>query len=402
MAKYKMPKIAGMICPECHRKVPDVYREAPDGTLTLKCEQCGSWFAYDYVDEVWKKCEIGKPYDPKGTSLEFLDHPLSRKQAVSIYRLPEEMDLVFEFNYVVFEKYPEQAIEICSRLSSLCFTKGCVNLTQAQYQNPKKEVYIAGRIVVFATSKHHYPMEPKNADDPALDCTLVHAYNPSLAEPNLVENKLSPEKVYRLYGIEPHYNVEPLFEFNYVDFRKHPKFAIDLCNRLSSLVYMRGYLTLDTAIDRKNGVRIPGRIVVIASKPPQGQIQPPLIYPTLKQDTKVKSQRYSSRPPFEARDWLKNNPFATVLGGNRFKDTTEALKFVNKLYEAGALKVQIGDVFDDGSGRQSSDSLIVKLPLDSNKRKELLKIYNYEIKVYDPSERGEADQGQDKLVFWWD
>ena len=46
-------------------------------------------------------------------------------------------------------------------------------------------------------------------------------------------------------------------------------------------------------------------------------------------------------PRYEALDWLGSNPNPYALAGNRFTSTEDALIFVEKLYEYGAVKVLV-------------------------------------------------------------
>lgn len=108
----------------------------------------------------------------------------------------------------------------------------------------------------------------------------------------------------------------------------------------------------------------------------------------------------------EAIDWLKSNKNLDPLAGNRFKNKAEALEFVEKLYEYGAISVSVSGIFDDEErilreGGPYADTLIVHLPLDQNNRKKLFEIFNKEIKRegYDEILK---DEGQKHVDLWWD
>lgn len=107
----------------------------------------------------------------------------------------------------------------------------------------------------------------------------------------------------------------------------------------------------------------------------------------------------------EARSWLKNNKNKSALATNRFNDTKTAQKFVEQLYQLGALEVIIDNILDEKwrvqkEGGPYADSLIIKLPADTQKRIELFKIFNQEFKH--ENFENEKDMGQEKIMLWWD
>lgn len=70
----------------------------------------------------------------------------------------------------------------------------------------------------------------------------------------------------------------------------------------------------------------------------------------------------------EARAWLNaGNKTARSLG--RFKRATDAAKFVEELYQAGASKVIASDIYDSKRDDQFVDSLLVQLPKAAKERK---------------------------------
>ena len=108
----------------------------------------------------------------------------------------------------------------------------------------------------------------------------------------------------------------------------------------------------------------------------------------------------------EAIAWLKSNKNLDPLAGNRFKNKAEALEFVEKLYEYGAISVSIAGIFDEEErvkkeGGPYADTLIVQLPKDPDKRKKLFEVYNDEIKKEGYHQVAE-DEGEKSIVFWWD
>ena len=75
----------------------------------------------------------------------------------------------------------------------------------------------------------------------------------------------------------------------------------------------------------------------------------------------------------ETRDWLQGNGNAGRSLG-RFKRESDALKFIEVLYKAGATKVIAPDIHSGKSGVQFADCLLVKLPKIAPKRKAVRKV----------------------------
>ena len=63
----------------------------------------------------------------------------------------------------------------------------------------------------------------------------------------------------------------------------------------------------------------------------------------------------------EARTWLNAGAKAARSLGH-FKRTSEAAKFVEELYQAGAVKVIVPDIYHGKRGDQFADALLVQLP----------------------------------------
>ena len=108
----------------------------------------------------------------------------------------------------------------------------------------------------------------------------------------------------------------------------------------------------------------------------------------------------------EAREWLTDNPNQRALVGNRFIDSREALIFVNLLYELGAVRVRIDNIYDETErireqGGPYADTLIVELPDDNAARARLYELFEHEL-----AEKQGLDLepyiGHDELHFWWD
>jgi hypothetical protein len=75
----------------------------------------------------------------------------------------------------------------------------------------------------------------------------------------------------------------------------------------------------------------------------------------------------------EAREWLKSSGKTTRSLG-RFKSIRSALKFVEELYQAGAVQVIAPDVYEGKHGSQFSDNLLVQLPKSASQRKAILTV----------------------------
>ncbi|TSC57222.1 MAG: hypothetical protein Greene041679_383 [Parcubacteria group bacterium Greene0416_79] len=102
---------------------------------------------------------------------------------------------------------------------------------------------------------------------------------------------------------------------------------------------------------------------------------------------------------YEAKSFLTRG--RNTLAGNRFPNSSEALQFVNTLYDNGATKVTVPNVANFKSEDEMyADTVIVKLPSDTKKRRVLFETYNKELL----SEGFEAkdDRGQKEITLWWD
>ena len=75
----------------------------------------------------------------------------------------------------------------------------------------------------------------------------------------------------------------------------------------------------------------------------------------------------------EARKWLESGGKA-VRSLGRFKRESDALKFVEAVYKAGATEVIAPDIYAGKSGDQFADCLLVKLPGIAAKRKAIRKV----------------------------
>ena len=75
----------------------------------------------------------------------------------------------------------------------------------------------------------------------------------------------------------------------------------------------------------------------------------------------------------KVRKWLESGGKA-VRSLGRFKRVSDALKFVEALYKAGATEVIAPDIYADKAGDQFADCLLVKLPGIAAKRKAIRKV----------------------------
>lgn len=110
-------------------------------------------------------------------------------------------------------------------------------------------------------------------------------------------------------------------------------------------------------------------------------------------------------PQLEAREWLQTNPNPSALASNRFGDSKNALKFVNLLYDKGAVEVFVSNIYDEEwriseEGGPYADVIIIKMPTDFITRIKLFFIVNCEAirEGFSP----EFDHGQKELLLWWD
>ena len=76
----------------------------------------------------------------------------------------------------------------------------------------------------------------------------------------------------------------------------------------------------------------------------------------------------------EARTWLKNGGGKIAHSLGRFKSESDAAKFVEQLYDAGAAKVIAPDIYDNKAGDQFADSVLVHLPQNRVKRKAIRQV----------------------------
>jgi hypothetical protein len=109
----------------------------------------------------------------------------------------------------------------------------------------------------------------------------------------------------------------------------------------------------------------------------------------------------------EASTWLGANWSPSAFASNRFGTTQAAIAFVEQLYAAGAEAVAIDNVMmlPDHDWTPYADTLIVKLPEEASRRRDLFDLMEH---VGKPDEDGPdfadllIDSGQDRVRLWWD
>ena len=115
---------------------------------------------------------------------------------------------------------------------------------------------------------------------------------------------------------------------------------------------------------------------------------------------------------FEALEWLENNNNPSALATDRFGETIHAIKFVEKLYELGVLKVSVIGILDEPErveedGGPYASSLIVELPKDNESRNKIIEFYKKEMDEQGIEEGegilewNESKSNEGKLGFGW-
>jgi len=117
-------------------------------------------------------------------------------------------------------------------------------------------------------------------------------------------------------------------------------------------------------------------------------------------------ERTSNMPPQDAREWLAQNGNPRSFAGNRFYDNKEALGFVDRLYELGAVKVWVDNILDEPyrlreQGGPYADTFIVELPDDSTARARLYGVWDHELRERQREELNRYFE-DDVFIFWWD
>jgi hypothetical protein len=103
----------------------------------------------------------------------------------------------------------------------------------------------------------------------------------------------------------------------------------------------------------------------------------------------------------EALKWLRGNESESALASNRFGETSQALRFVKQLYDAGAEKVIVlQDSIRSDEYETYADALVVTLPEDAERRARVLELCAPEL-AREGISVGDLD-GEKQVLLWWD
>ncbi len=104
----------------------------------------------------------------------------------------------------------------------------------------------------------------------------------------------------------------------------------------------------------------------------------------------------------EALEWLRNNKNESALASNRFRETPNAIRFVEELYAAGAEKVVVPEdsIRDEEEDGPYADALVVTMPADPAKRKQVFDICAKELKREGINPK--TVKNDDVIYLWWD
>lgn len=115
----------------------------------------------------------------------------------------------------------------------------------------------------------------------------------------------------------------------------------------------------------------------------------------------------SSSP--EAKSWLQENQNKYALAGNRFAGTEDAINFVNKLYDLGAVKVVISSdsIYNDKDriekeGGPYADAIVVTMPSSESQKAALFEIFKKEAVSQGMEFNSDTDVKNNKVFIWWD
>ena len=108
----------------------------------------------------------------------------------------------------------------------------------------------------------------------------------------------------------------------------------------------------------------------------------------------------------EARQWLKSSKNAAALASNRFDSTQKAVEFVERLYNAGAVRVAVfpDTIMSDQmtlqeEGGPYADTIAVELPRDPSRRAQVMAICQIEFSREGTND-AEAVSGDYVCLFW--
>lgn len=109
----------------------------------------------------------------------------------------------------------------------------------------------------------------------------------------------------------------------------------------------------------------------------------------------------------EACRWLKSNQSEHAFAGNRFNSNEAALRFIENLYQKGALSVIIDNIFRERwrikeYGGPYADTLIVVMPEDHIQKEQLIQISQAEYNQSPAGFERIIDDEHNIIIFWWD
>jgi hypothetical protein len=132
-------------------------------------------------------------------------------------------------------------------------------------------------------------------------------------------------------------------------------------------------------------------------------VPPPRKYPRYDRDEDL--PRADDDPQCaEARAWLQASTNPSALATNRFGRTSEALKFVEQLYAAGASCVIVDHIetLPHDNGERYADELIVVFPHDARRNDLYDLIENAGLPDTVDDQEHVIDQGRGSAKLWWD
>jgi hypothetical protein len=97
--------------------------------------------------------------------------------------------------------------------------------------------------------------------------------------------------------------------------------------------------------------------------------------------------------------------YDNAFASNRFHGTENAIRFVEGLYAAGAVRVIVNqdNVVDEGGGDLYADALVVLLPQDPAARSRVVTICKQESDREEGEVSSDAEwQTGDCVFLWWD
>jgi hypothetical protein len=103
----------------------------------------------------------------------------------------------------------------------------------------------------------------------------------------------------------------------------------------------------------------------------------------------------------EALEWLKKSENESALASNRFATTQDAVRFVQRLYDAGAVRVIVpNETITSDEVEVYADGLVVTLPEEQNKRQRVWILCAEEIKR--SGEKPTKSPSESHVFLWWD